>query len=341
VPSQNESTPLRGTELRLVLSSSATPDGVGELGIAATLYAPAELDEQDVRALICWPGGSYGRDYWDIHLPGRDGYSFAEHMTARGFVVIAADPLGVGDSGRPEDGTLCTYDALADAAHGAVQLVRAGLTDGTLVADLPPVAAPRIVGVGHSIGGGLVVLQQARRGSYDAIAVLGYTHGAKARAVPSGDDAARRATAVEQAKGFWGDQWDARYGLVNKAPHQNWLNGPDAPADIVAADNANAVIWAAEPYVDALHVGYTAAYAARVTAPVMVAFGEFDIAERPRDEAAFYERSDDITLFVLAGSYHCHNFQDGRERLWDRLGVWATEVVTASALVTSSQCVGR
>ena len=180
------------------------------------------------------------------------------------------------------------------------------------------------------MGGGLVVLQQARWGSYDAIGVLGYTHGAKARAVPSGDDAARRATAVEQAKGFWGDQWEARYGVVDKAPHQNWLNGPDAPADIVAADNANAVIWAAEPYVDALHVGYTAAYAARVTAPVMVAFGEFDIAERPRDEAAFYERSDDITLFVLAGSYHCHNFQDGRARLWDRLGAWATEVVTAS-----------
>ena len=123
--------PVDGDRFRLVLSSSATPDGVGELGIAATLYAPAELDEQDVRVLICWPGGSYGRDYWDIHLPGRDGYSFAEHMTARGFVVIAADPLGVGDSGRPEDGTLCTYEALADAAHGAVQLVRARLTDGT------------------------------------------------------------------------------------------------------------------------------------------------------------------------------------------------------------------
>ena len=256
-------------------------------------------------------------------------------MTARGFVVIAADPLGVGDSGRPEDGTLCTYDALADAAHGAVQLIRGRLADGTLVADLPPIAAPHIVGVGHSMGGGLVVLQQARWGSYDAIAVLGYTHGAKARAVSSGDDAALRATAVEQAKGFWGDQWDARYGVVDKAPHQSWLNGPDAPADIVAADNANAVIWAAEPYVDALHVGYTAAYAARVTAPVMIAFGEFDIAEQPRDEAAFYERSNDITLFVLAGSYHCHNFQDGRARLWDRLGAWATEAVTASALVGS------
>lgn len=327
MPSQNEAAPsMIVTDLRLDLPSSAMPAGVEGLAIAATLYAPARVDEQDPRVLVCWPGGSYGRDYWDIRLPGRSGYSFAEHMTARGFVVIAADPLGVGDSGRPEDGTLCTYDALADAAHGAVQLIRGRLNDGTLVADLPPLVAPHIVGVGHSMGGGLVVVQQARWGSYDAIGVLGYTHGAKARAVPSGDDAALRATAVEQAKGFWGDQWDARYGIVDKAPHQDWLNGPDAPADLVAADNANAVIWAAEPYIDALHVGYTAAYAARVTAPVLIAFGEFDIAEQPRDEAAFYERSNDITLFVLADSYHCHNFQEGRATLWDRLGAWAPEV---------------
>jgi alpha-beta hydrolase superfamily lysophospholipase len=315
------------TDLTLDLPASATPAGAGELAIAATAHVPAEIAEQDVKVLVCWPGGSYGRNYWDIQLPGRHGYSFAEHMTARGFVVIAADPLGVGDSGRPEDGTLCTYEALADAAHGAVQLVRARLTEGTLVKDLPPVAAASIVGVGHSMGGGLVVLQQARWRSYDAIGVLGYTHGTKARAVPSGDDASRRATAIDQAKGFWGDQWQARYGVVDKAPHQNWLNGPDAPADIVAADNANAVVWAAEPYIDALHVGFTAAYAARVAAPVMIAFGEFDIAEQPRDEAAFYERSDDITLFVVAGSYHCHNFQHGRARLWDRLGAWATGTV--------------
>src|SRR3954447_21181232 len=213
------------TNVTLDVPSSATPEGVGELPIAATVFTPAAVPVQDARVLVCWPGGSYGRDYWDIRLSGRHGYSFAEHMTARGFVVIAADPLGVGDSGRPQDGTLCTYDALADAAHGAVQLRRARLTEGTLITGLAPIAAPRIVGIGHSMGGGLVVLQQARWGSYDAIGVLGYTHGAKARSVPSGDDAAQRAIAVEQAKGFWGEQWDARYGIVDKAPHQGWLNG--------------------------------------------------------------------------------------------------------------------
>lgn len=316
-------------DLRLGLSSAATPTGVEALSLAATLYAPASLDAQDVTVLICWPGGSYGRDYWDVRLPGRTGYSFAEHMSAQGFIVIAADPLGVGDSGRPEDGTVCTYEALADAAHGAVQTIRAGLADGSLAAGLPRVVSPRIIGVGHSMGGGLVAIQQARSGSYDAIAVLGFTHGAKDRAVDIADDPTLRATAVAQAKGFWGDQWEGRYGVVDKAPHQVWLNGPEAPADIVAADNANSVIWAAEPYVDALHVGFTGAYAAQVAAPVMIAFGEFDIAQHPRDEAAFYEQSVDITLFVLGGSYHCHNFQDGRATLWNRLGAWSKQLETA------------
>ena len=37
-----------------------------------------------------------------MHIPGHRGYSFAEHMTDRGFVVIAVDPLGVGPAlGRP------------------------------------------------------------------------------------------------------------------------------------------------------------------------------------------------------------------------------------------------
>ncbi len=315
------------TDVRLDLPSSATPEGVGELSLAATVFAPAEGSGGREQVLVCWPGGSYGRDYWDIQLPGHEGYSFAEHMTTRGFIVIAVDPLGVGDSGRPEDGTLCTYEALADAANGAVTVIRSRLEDGTLVAELAPVAMPRIVGVGHSIGDGLVTIQQARWGSYDAIAVLGFTHGVKDRAVDAADDPTVRATAVDQARVFWGDQWDARYGVVDKSPHQVWLNGPDVPADIVAADNANSVIWAAETYVDALHVGFTSAYAARVASPVMVVFGENDIAERPREEPAFYVGSADITLLVLAGSYHCHNFQDGRATLWDRLGVWVTEVI--------------
>ena len=322
----NASMAMSAIELSLDLPSSATPAGVGELALAATLYLPDPVDMSDVRVLVCWPGGSYGRDYWNINLPGHDAYSFAEHMTAHGFVVIAIDPLGVGDSGRPADGTLCTYEALAAAAHGAVQVIRSRLADGSLAPELRPVAEVAMIGIGHSMGGGLVVIQQAAWDSYDAIAVLGYTHGVKTRSVDHGDDASLRSTAIALAKGFWGDQWDARYGVVDKRPHQAWLNGPDVPADIVAADNDNSVVWAAQPYVDALHVGYTARYAAKVVSPALIVFGEFDIAEQPREETAFYERADDITLVVVPGTYHCHNFQAARADLWDRIGGWASSL---------------
>jgi len=317
------------TDVRLELPVSALPDGVRDAAIAATVWTPADVDRNDTRVLVCWPGGSYGRGYWDLQIPGRSGYSFAEHMTARGFVVVAADPLGVGDSARPDDGTLCTYDAMAAAAHQAVRVLRERLAAGTLAPNLPAVSHPAIIGVGHSMGGGLTVVTQSLHGSYDAIAVLGFTHGQKARAVEDGadphqlDDGARLAAAVEQAKGFWGDQWDARYGVMHKAPYQSWLNGPDAPADIVAFDNATEVIWAAQPYVEALHVGFTAQHAARVGVPVLVAFGEFDLADEPRDDVAYYEASNDISLFVVPESYHCHNFQQHRAQLWDRIARWA------------------
>ena len=57
--------------LSIDLPVPAPPEGVGTLSMAASVYVPAEVDEQDVQVLVCWPGGSYGKDFWDIHLPGR------------------------------------------------------------------------------------------------------------------------------------------------------------------------------------------------------------------------------------------------------------------------------
>jgi len=39
---------------------------------------------------------------------------------------------------------------------------------------------------------------------------------------------------------------------------------------------------------------------------------------------------------VLSGSYHCHNFQDGRAELWDRIGGWATGVAGSQLSAASS-----
>lgn len=282
---------------------------------ATTLRATVWPVAQPRAVLVCWPGGSYSRAYWDFHVDGRDGYSFAQHLVARGFTVVAVDPLGVGESSRPQDVDLVTLETMTDAATDAVRQLRERLA---------PEGVP-VIGIGHSLGGCLSLVEQARHGSYDAVANLGFTHGAKPIHAPdsTGPSPEARAIAVEHAKAFFGDDWDAGYARAPREPNHAWLHDPDVPADVIAADDRQASAWPRQSYVGALLAGHSASYAADVSSPVFVAFGEHDVPERPHDDIGYYGASGDVTLMVLPASAHCHNFAGTRALLWDRLADWA------------------
>jgi pimeloyl-ACP methyl ester carboxylesterase len=296
------------TTTELVVDVSAALPFAGETStMSATLHEP----EGAPRAvLVCWPGGSYDRRYWQFDaMPG---YNFAEHMTARGFAVVAADHLGVGASSRPADVDAITLEVMAAAAGAFVAEVRDRLPGVPLV------------GVGHSIGGCLTVITQALHASYDRVACLGFTHGAKDAVTADASDASdARAAAVAQAKVFFAD-WDAGYAIAPRAPNHGWLYTQTTPPEVVVADDATVVAWPRQAYVEALLAGYTATFAPRVTCPVFLGFGDHDIPERPHDEVAFYAGSRDVTLAVLEDAAHCHNFASTRARLWDRIGAWVT-----------------
>lgn len=294
--------------------SSALPFDSAPAALATTTW-PA-VGGHPKAVLVCWPGGSYSSDYWDMHLEGFEGYSFAEHLAAKGFTVVAIDPLGVGRSSRPQDVDAVTLETMAAAAAEAVRVVRAT----TAAEDVP------VIGVGHSLGACLTIVEQAMFGSYDAVVNLGFTHGAKIVLTPAAaDDASREALdlAIEQAKGFFGGRWDDGYALAPREPNHAWLHDPDVPAEIIAEDDRRASAWPRQSYVGALLAGHSAAYAAQLTVPVLVGFGEHDVPERPHDDVAFYRSSPDVTLTVLPDSAHCHNFAGTRALLWDRLADWA------------------
>jgi pimeloyl-ACP methyl ester carboxylesterase len=301
--------------------------------VAATVHVPAPEHDAAPRAvLVCWPGGSYSRAYWDMHVPGHPGYSFAEHMTARGFVVIAADPLGVGASSRPSDVDAVNLETMAAAAAEFVRQLRTLMAVGELDSRLAALDDVPLVAVGHSLGGCLAIVEQATHGSYDAVANLGFTHGSKDIAEsgplggPTEDPAAPMQAAVDQAKAFLSTGWDAGYGLAPRALHHGWLHATDVPAEVIAADDEKASAWPRQSYVGALLAGHSATYAERLTCPVFIGFGDRDVPERPHDDVAFYRSSQDVTLLVLSGSAHCHNFASTRAVLWDRLGAWAAAV---------------
>ena len=125
-----------------------------------------------VRVYFGFPGGGYGRRYFDIAT--KPGYSQAAFHTDRGAIFVAVDHLGVGDSSSPDPFTL-TYENLAEANHQASAAVLDGLRAGTLLDGVGPVDIAQTVAMGQSMGGCLLTVQQARHSTFDAVAFLGWS----------------------------------------------------------------------------------------------------------------------------------------------------------------------
>jgi pimeloyl-ACP methyl ester carboxylesterase len=324
-----------GVPAELVLDVSAQLPLDEQVCLAAHVHLPDLAAAPPRAVLICWPGGSYSRAYWDMHIPGYAGYSFAEHMTAQGFVVFAPDPLGVGASSKPADGDRVNLETMSAAAASFVEQVRALLAEGAPELGGTPLPEIPIIGVGHSLGACLTTATQARHRCYDAVALLGFTHGQKELSVtavgaaerePVNDADILRETAIEQAQAFFGETWDDVYGFAPREPNHSWLHRPDVPATVIGVDDAQAVRWPRQAYVDALLAGYSASFASQLDCNVFLGFGDHDVPPIPHADVAFYTSSCDVTLYVLRNAAHCHNFATTRTELWDRIGLWAGEL---------------
>ncbi len=127
-------------------------------GIEVELHRPAEP-----RALLfCLPGGGMTRGYFTL---GGDGsrYNFAAAMVRRGFAVALADQPGTGSNlGTGFDGDVMP----ADAAERFAAIAR------ELAGELGT-RAVSVIGVGHSMGGVMIVMTAAAGAPFDGLILLG------------------------------------------------------------------------------------------------------------------------------------------------------------------------
>jgi alpha-beta hydrolase superfamily lysophospholipase len=199
-------------------------DVVGEEASLAATYYPARGPAAGA-ILVCLPGGTYSRVYWDLNVAGHRGYSFAEFAAENGYAVLAIDPLGTGESAKP----VRDFDFTDIAAT----LVRA-------VSALPAKTGDQLplVAVAHSLGGYLAITQQALFSSYTALAILGCTN---QHVAPLNLDPAFIArAATPQGRGALAAEILAAlpqpYFEGSREHMQSWFHLADVPADVVAAD---------------------------------------------------------------------------------------------------------
>jgi alpha-beta hydrolase superfamily lysophospholipase len=315
--------------------------GLGEPAtVALTVTVPDAVPE---RPVVCFakPGGGYGRRYFTEDLPGPGLGAQASWHADRGWVFVAVDHLGVGDSSTDHDGDRLTFSALVGASHAAESEVLARLAAGTLVDGLPPIVDPLTIGIGQSMGGCLTIVQQGRHHAYDGIAVLGFsplhteppmapgsprflmpwvprdvapsagvwTNGPALAAVDPDDVAGPEAMA-------WGFHWDdVDPAVVERDLHDFPFRSGDLPPWASATVPVAASLWCLAP-------GSSLAEAAGIRVPVLVGMGERDVLVEPRGEGRAYLSSPSVDWFRCPRMAHMHNFAGTRELLWRRLETW-------------------
>jgi alpha-beta hydrolase superfamily lysophospholipase len=287
--------------------------GDGLTTAVTVIASPAQTDatERPI-AVFAFPGGGYGRRYFDLQLDGfgAHGYSQAEHHAARGLVVVACDHLGCGESDAAPGLTLEQIVAANDAT---VAEMRRRLALGKALPGLAPIRDPLAIGIGQSMGGCFTIAAQGRQRCFDAVAILGFS--ARHTVIPMPPGVAPGAFTLDVVRHAW--HWE------------------DVPAAIVDLDISGYPIPTADtalpPWrsptvpeiaVDLMQPGYASADAAAIDVPVFVAAAERDVVPDLHAEASAYRAARDVTICRQPGAAHMHNFAGTRALLWDRLASW-------------------
>jgi pimeloyl-ACP methyl ester carboxylesterase len=350
---------MRSIDLDVDVTEAA---GLGEPAhVTLTVTVPDQVPAEPV---VCFgkPGGGYARGYYTVDLPGPAQGAQATWHAERGWIFVALDHLGVGDSSQHDPERL-SYTPVVAANQAAEAEVRQRLASGTLVEGLGPIDGALTIGIGQSMGGCLTVLQQGRYHCYDGMGVLGYsavhthpptapgappivmpwvprdtflsdgiftngpelTEQAELAAAQLGDDSGEVSNAEGMAWGFHYDDVDLE--IVRRDLGGFPGRGGDVPPWGSATVPATVAMWCLSP-------GSVLTEAAAIRSPVLVALGERDVLVDPRGEVRAYESARSVDFFVCPRMGHMHNFAGTRELFWRRIETW-TEWVRAWKAATT------
>jgi len=329
---QVERRPEAVTFIRCRLDVTAALGITGTHTVAADLFLPpAHRGGEPAAVLCCLPGGALSKAYYDLAVPGDPTFSCGTYLAAQGLIVIALDHIGVGDSSRPAEGFALTPDLVARANARAFALLFDELGSGNL--DDAIAALPRLVkvGVGHSMGALLTVVQQAHHRSYDGLGLLGFSNHfsgflseAETRFV--GDPAGLRANLVSLAR----ERFAEPYPVLSPNPLADMVYYGDCEdqraINALKSAGTNLIALAA---LTAMIAGSVSPELKAIDVPVFLGIADQDICGPPHKVPAEFSSSRDVSLFVIPRAGHCPHIFPSRIALWERLACWVREVVAA------------
>ncbi|HEY3698431.1 MAG TPA: alpha/beta fold hydrolase [Spongiibacteraceae bacterium] len=300
----------------------------GSLSIEVEITLPTAAPREVPVVLFCLPGGAMDKSYFNLRTPEGDQFSFAQQMARHGCITIALDHLGTGGSGKPRDGFALTPDVVAEGNQRAVQIIMQLLRQGELHSTLPALPHMRTIGVGHSMGGMLTIIQQARFHPYSAIAVMGFS----ARGLPMYLDADLQMY-VDNPQALRNDiehlarqRGSDPYSELPRRGQSSEIYGGGVESAIKHALVAARTNIVATVVLMPLIPGSSAPECAQIDVPVFLVVGDRDMTGPPHEIPALFTGSRDITLQILPETGHTHFASPAHKLLFDRFAHWLREI---------------
>ena len=239
--------------------------------------------------LFCLPGGGLSKDYFDLAPE----FSFAARMSALGYDVIAMDHPGIASNPIAETHPFYTPQ---DAAGYMVKAL--GQWD---------IQTP-IIGVGHSLGGMMIMLMQGAHSPFKALALFGSSAGGldwglsdeEKTYINKPDAFARDLEKLSLAK-FGGPI--SRHGRGPSG--ESIVFGGETPALTQSLRDAACEMNSAGAMMSMMRGSFRAEVEA-IDVPLFFAFGDHDIGIPPKDAPKDYINAPSTELIILENTGHNH-----------------------------------
>ena len=286
---------MKSNDMMLDVSSAAGLDET--IHIAATLHLPDDVPSDRLHLIFALHGGGYSRIYWHPRFAD-ESYSFARWFTAKGKAVVTIDMLGMGESSRPEPENRLTSKILAAVQADALRQI---------VAELERPLS--VTGIGHSMGGMMIIAQAAAHPAFDRVGVLGWAN--EPMILGDTDVATLQAGLIPSG-----------YLLTAREPMRMLFYWPDVPKTLIDADEAHASATPVTLGRDALTPGIVHQASASIRVPVLVVQSAIDTSPAPEKELAYFSGSPSVELQLVEDAAHCQNFAGTRTKHWAELNDW-------------------
>ncbi|GJL55312.1 MAG: hypothetical protein NPIRA02_24440 [Nitrospirales bacterium] len=263
-------------------------------------------------------GLTYDHRYWDIGRANNGNFSYARFMAKKGFVVLALDLLGSGQSPMPRGDSINITESTFTIAQVLFRLKSGNNPLGR--------AFKHVILVGHSLGG---VLSVRTLGTFphaaDKLIVMAWAFAPHVVLPPDLVQAAlvnpyvQLPSPVRTNLFYLPSQAEPRViqfdntFLADQTPRGIFRQGLPL-LEAMARGNAD-------------DVTFTKNFSRsnRVRVPVLIQLGEFDViapARLARQEARFYPRAPRVNVQRLANIGHVFNFHVTNRKSWNGIVGW-------------------